>query len=309
MSSPASPATERPKNLGLAESLLFLTVAIWGVNFSVIKFALAELDPLSFNSVRFTAAALTVVSITRLTGRHWSFERRHLPWLIGLALLGNSLYQLLFIFGAARTTADNAALMLGTVPAWVALGGSLTGQEKIRPLGWCGIILSLLGISLIISGADREATFRFGGATLTGDLLVLVATLCWSAYTVLCRHAFRHYGAMTFTSFSILVGSIPLVLLGLPELTRAQASPAAWLAAILSGSLAIGLSYFFWNYGISQMGSARTALYSNFTPVIALGVAWLWLGETLTHRQTVGAALAITGVVLARHATRPTRKR
>lgn len=307
MSSLESNAAE-PSSLRLAEGLLLLTVAIWGVNFSVIKFALAELDPLSFNSVRFTAAALVMLTLARLSGRRWSFERRHLPWLIGLSLLGNSLYQLLFIFGAARTTADNAALMLGTVPAWVALGGSLTGQERIRPLGWCGIALSLLGISLIITGADREATFRFGGATLAGDLLVLVATLCWSAYTVLCRHAFQHYGAMTFTSFSTLVGSVPLVLLGLPELTQAQASPGAWIAAVLSGSLAIGLSYFFWNYGISQMGSARTALYSNFTPVIALGAAWLWLGETLTSRQGVGAALAIFGVILARHATRPVRK-
>lgn len=304
-----SPANSENTRYPLADSLLFLTVAVWGINFSVIKFALAEFGPLAFNSVRFMAAAITVGVVARATGRRWAFDRRHLPWLIGLGLLGNSLYQLLFVFGAARTTADNAALMLGTVPAWVALGGMLTGQEKIRPLGWVGIGLSLLGITMIILGADREAAFRFGGATLTGDLLVLAATLCWATYTLLCRHAFRHYGAMTFTSFSTIVGAAPLIVFGLPELARTEASAEAWAAALLSGTIAIGLAYFIWNYGISKLGSARTALFSNFVPVIALFTAWLWLGETLTRQQGSGAFLAIVGVVLARHATRPAASR
>ena len=272
-----------------------------------MKWALADLAPLTFNAVRFLAAGLLVVVVTRMRGRRWTFERAHWPWLIALGLLGNTVYQVLFIYGADATTADNAALMLATMPVWVSLLGSLAGTEEVRPRGWMGIGLSFLGIACIILGSDRAAHFEFGGATLQGDLLMLVATLCWSAYTMLMRLAVRRYDSLAVTSFCTVVGAVPLVLLGLPDLFGAggQAPPAAFLAAALSGTLAIGLAYFFWNYAISHLGSAHTSFYSNLTPIVALVTAWLWLGETLTVAQGMGAALAISGVVLARRHSRP----
>lgn len=292
----------------LAEALLLATITIWGVNFSVIKVALAELHPLPFNTVRFLAAAFVVVTATWVSGRRWRFAWRHVPWLLGLGLLGNSVYQLLFIFGANLTTADNAALMLATMPAWVAVMGSLARTEEVRTLGWVGVVMSLVGIAFIILGSDREASFRFGGATLRGDLLVLVATGCWAAYTALMRPALRLYDSISVTSFCVAMGSIPNILLGLPALLSpagAEVSILAYGAGIFSGAFAIGLSYFFWNYGIGRLGSARTSLYSNLTPIVALATAWLWLGETLTWQQGVGSVLALLGVVLARKHTRP----
>ncbi len=298
--------------VSLADALLLVTVTIWGVNFSVVKFALAELPPLAFNAVRFLVAAAALALVTRVAGRagagssSWSFERRHYLPLIGLGLLGNTTYQLLFIYGADATSANNAALLLATVPAWVALMGTLAGMERVSPPGWVGVALSLAGIALLILGSDRGAAFRFGGATLGGDVLMLLATLCWSAYTLLTRFMMRHYGALPVTSFSTLVGALPLILLGLPSLVALEAvSAGAWAATVFSGLSAIALAYVFWNYGISHLGSARTALYSNLTPAFALVTAWLWLGETLTPVQAGGALLAIAGTVLARRHTRP----
>ncbi len=297
-----------PKGSGLAtDALLLFTVFVWGVNFSVVKFALSEIPPLAFNTIRFLAASAVLAVAVYASGYRWRIQRRHLPWMIGLGLLGNSLYQILFVLGAAATTADNAALMLGTVPVWVALAGSLAGMERVAAGGWCGIALSLLGLVLIILGADRSAEFRFGGATFEGDALVLLATLCWAAYSLLVRFAMRHYRTMTVTSFCIIVGSLPMILAGLPQVIalRGQAiSVGAWVAAIFSGVLAISLATFFWNVGISRLGSARTTLYSNLVPVFALVTAWLFLGETLTLRQGGGALLAVSGVLLARRYTR-----
>ena len=122
------------------------------------------------------------------------------------------------------------------------------------------------------------------------------------------RPAIQRYGALEATSFCVFAGSLPNILVGIPALlspeTR-EAPAAAWWAALLSGTFAIGLSYFFWNYGIGRLGSARTALYSNFTPIVAMVTAWYFLGETLTLEQALGAMLAIVGVVLARRHTRP----
>ncbi len=290
------------------DGLLLLTAVVWGVNFSVVKFALAEIPPLAFNSVRFLAVILTVGVASRAWGVRWRFRRRHLPYLVGLGLLGNATYQLLFIYGAAQTTADNAALILSTVPVWVALVGSLVKMERVAPIGWLGGGLSFFGIALIILGGDRNAEFHFGGATLLGDVLVLIATFCWAAYTLLVRLAVRHYRSMPVTSFCTTVGAVPLILIGAPELTALdwqQVSIGAWVSAVFSGISSIGIAYFLWNYGISRLGSARTSLYSYLVPVIGLVTAWLWLGETLTPQQGWGALLAMAGVVLARGHTQP----
>ncbi len=298
----------RPSRLTSADALLLFTVFVWGTNFSAVKFGLSELPPLAFNAVRFLCGGTALGVAARVAGQRWHFERRHLPFLICLGLLGNTLYQLLFIFGAAATTADNAALILATVPVWVALGGSLTGLERVEPAGWLGVGLSVAGIATIVLGADRGAGFHFGGASLAGDSLVLLGTFCWSAFTLMGRLAMRYYRPLAVTSFCALVGAVPLVLLGLPELARLDrgaVSPAAWAAAVFSGVFAIGAGTLCWNHGVARLGSARTSLYSNLVPLVALCVAWLALGETLTARQGWGALAAVAGVVLARRHTRP----
>jgi drug/metabolite transporter (DMT)-like permease len=301
-------AQTRSWSLSSADGLLLLTILFWGVNFSVVKFALAAIPPLAFNGLRFVVASSTMLVLALATGHRLNFQRRHLLYLIGLGLLGNTTYQLFFVFGIANTTADNSSLILATVPAWVALIGTLVGVERVQFGGWLGVLLSLLGIALIILGSDRQADFHFGGATLRGDLLILLATLCWSCYTLLSRPLMRHYSSAAVTSFSTLMGTIPLVLVSTPSLVQldwGQVPAIAWLALVVSGIFGIALAYFFWNFGVSRLGSARTSLYSNLVPPVALLTAWLWLGETLTPQQWLGALLALAGVVLARRFTRP----
>lgn len=291
-----------------ADSLLLLTILFWGVNFSVVKFAVNSIPPLLFTALRFMIASSAMYVVARSLGNGLKFQRRHLPYLIGLGLLGNTAYQLFFVFGLANTTADNASLILATVPAWVALVGTLMGTERVEPRGWLGVGLSLAGIGLIILGSNREAEFAFGGPSLLGDGLIMLATLCWSGYTLLSRPIMRHYPSTAVTSFSTLMGTIPLLLLSTPlmfSLEWAAVPGVAWLALTASGLLGIGLAYVFWNYGVSQLGSARTSLYSNLVPPIALLTAWLWLGETMTWPQWLGGLLALIGVVLARRFTYP----
>lgn len=298
----------RVKQLAWADGLLLLTVFFWGVNFSVVKFALADIPPLIFNGFRFMVASATMLILGRMFGYRFNFQRRHWLYLVGLGVLGNTAYQLLFILGIARTTADNSSLLLATVPAWVALFGTLLGVERVAGRGWLGVALSMTGILLIVLGSDRQAELRFGGATLTGDMLVFLATLCWSSYTLAMRPLTRHYSSVVITGASTAIGTIPLLLIPIPGMMTFawETVPlTAWAALVFSGVFGIALAYLFWNNGVSKLGSARTSLYSNLTPAVALITAWLWLGETLSLLQWGGALLTLSGVALARRYTRP----
>jgi drug/metabolite transporter (DMT)-like permease len=67
-----------------------------------------------------------------------------------------------------------------------------------------------------------------------------------------------------------------------------------------AGILAIGVAYLLWYQGVQRIGNARTAAFSNLTPVIALLVAWGWLGERPTVLQVGGAVVVLLGLSLAR---------
>ncbi|UCF37425.1 MAG: EamA family transporter [Acidobacteriota bacterium] len=290
-----------------ADVLLLVTATLWGVNFSIVKFALSGIPPLAFNSIRFAVATVTMLLVAKSLGKEIKVRRRDLPYLIGLGLIGNTAYQILFIFGIAHTTAENSSLILATSPALVALMGSAAGVEKVSSKGWFGIGLSLAGILLIISGSDRAAQVHLGGPSLKGDLLILAGTICWSCYTLLVRPLTRRYPSTTVTTVSTAAGTIPLALIATPTLVTLEwreVPSSAWLALVFSGIFSIALSYFFWNHGVTKLGSTRTSIYSNLCIPVALFTAWMWLGESLTTTQWWGTVLAIGGVMLARRFTR-----
>jgi drug/metabolite transporter (DMT)-like permease len=274
---------------------------IWGVNFPVIKSALSELEPLAFNALRFPLASLVLFLILRSRGRLFMPSGADLPRLIGLGILGNVVYQLLFIYGLQGTLAGNASLLLATTPMWTTLLSSVAGHEAIPPRLWLGLAGTIVGIGLVVLGGSAQVSL--GGETLRGDLLTLVASLVWSSYTVLARRYIHRYGSLPVTAWTLWIGTVPLVLLGVPQLRATELgalSPGAWVGVVYAGTLAVGLAYLLWNRGVRRLGNARTALHSNLVPVVALVAAWALIGERPTAPQVVGALIIIGGVSLAR---------
>ena len=301
-------ASTAGRKFGGTDLLLLLTAVMWGTNFSVLKVGLADVSPLLFAVGRFVLALAMLLPLAWLTGSSLRIEPRLWPRLIGVGLLGNSLYMLLFVHGAARTSADNAALILATVPVWVVIITSATGTERVTPRGWCGVGLSLAGVVGIVVGSDAGTDLEFGGPGLVGDLLVLLATWAWSGYSVLVRPLVERCSPVSITVLATAVGTVPLVLLALPLVPLAQilsVPSRGWTTLTISALIGIVLPYLFWNQGIRRLGSARTSLYSYLVPPIALVVAGIWLGETLAPAQLLGAALVLVGVVMARQSVRP----
>jgi drug/metabolite transporter (DMT)-like permease len=108
---------------------------------------------------------------------------------------------------------------------------------------------------------------------------------------------------MPVTAWTLWVGTPVLVILGWPELDGVDLAGlglATWLSIVYAGVLAISLAYLLWNLGIRRLGNARTAVYSNLVPVVALAAAWLALGERPTPLQLAGAAVILAGLTLTR---------
>jgi drug/metabolite transporter (DMT)-like permease len=286
---------------GLTYFALAVLILVWASNFSVVKFALRDMSPLAFNGLRFTIASLLLWVIVKAGGRTTVIDRRHWPALIGLGVLGNTIYQVLFIFGIDWTLAGNASLMLAATPIFTTLLSIAFRQERVGLMAWAGVVISVVGIALVVWGGAGAVTFAAG--TVRGDLTVLAAAAAWSAYTVGSSPLVRRYGALPVTAVTMWIGGLGLLIVSVPSFLEqdwAAVRPSAWLALLYSGAFAIALAYFIWYYSIRQIGNTRTAVYSNFIPIVALVIAWLTLGETPTWVQLLGAGGVVSGTVLVR---------
>lgn len=280
---------------------LLLVTLIWGVNFSVVKSGLEAIPPLAFNALRFPLAGVVLLVLLRMRGPLTLPDRSDVPRIVGLGLLGNVVYQLFFIYGIDRTLAGNASLLLSTTPAWAIVLATLRGQEQPGWRAWTGVAATVAGMVAVVLGG--RAKVALGGATLTGDLLAAGGAVIWAVYTVESRDLIRRYGALRLTAWTLWSGGIVLVAIGLPAVadTGLATLPAgAWLEVGFAGVFAIAVAYLLWYRGVGQVGSTRTAVYSNVVPVVALAVAWAWLGEQPTWLQALGAVVVIGGMTLAR---------
>lgn len=272
------------------------------MNFSVIKVALTELHPLAFNGLRFPIAALVLFVLLRSRrGPRPPIRKEDWPLLFALGVLGNVGYQLLFIYGLDATLAGNAAILLATTPVWTTLFATVLGHERPPLATWVGIVATLAGMVLVVAGGARTLELR--SEALVGDLMMVAAAVVWSAYTVGGRNLTRRYGALRVTAWTLWIGTVGLVAMGLPHLVRIRLSGISWVAwagVAYAGVFALGIAYTLWYAGVRRLGSSTTAIYSNLVPVVALGVAWVWLGEAPSWIQLMGAGSVIAGVTVAR---------
>jgi len=288
------PALERyGTELGLAGMIL-----IWGVNFAVVKRALEVFDPLGFNALRYLLASIFVYAVLRSRGRLRMPRREDVPRVLVTGLLGNFIYQMAFILGLDRTRAGNASLLLALVPIFILLLSRKSEPNQGLAV-WAGVILSVCGVALVSGSALRVE----GVDTLLGDLLLLGAALVWALYTVGVRPLLSGYGSIQATAWTLWAGGAAIFIAGVPSLIRqdwASVDGVAWVGLFYSAVLSIGLAYLLWYRGVEKIGGARTAVYSNLTPVVALATGWIWLGESLSPLGFVGAAMVLIGLMTVR---------
>lgn len=292
---------------GATDLSLLLMALIWGVNYTSVKYGTGLVAPLAFNGVRVTLAAVSLVVVAQVARAWFGIEREGWPArrdaiaLFLLGTLGNGVYQILFVEGIARTRAGDAALLISASPAFIAIIGRLRGTERVARRGVVGIGLSILGMGLVVAGTADTGASR--SATLLGDSLLLISSLCWSVYTVYLQPYTHRVGGIHLSALTMIGGMVPLLIVAAPSMvaTNWGALPLlAWGSVAYSGLFALVIAYLFWYHGVRVLGPTRTAMYSNLQPVFALAVAWLVLGEGITGWEIAGAASIITGLLLTR---------
>lgn len=292
------------------DALLLLMALIWGTNYSIVKHAFAEVDPQAFNAVRmliascvFLAIIVGVRRVSRRVPRDIFFTpapitRRDWLHLAALGLVGHFMYQYFFIGGLARTTVANSSLMLAATPVVIALVSAAIGQERIGRLHWLGAALSVAGIYVVVGQG-----MALGSSTLAGDLMMFVAVCCWAVYTLGARQLMLRHSPVGVTGFSMAIGTaiyVPVMLRNVLAVDWTAIGAGTWMALVYSALFALCVAYTIWYVAVREIGSARTSVYSNLVPIVAMLTAVVFLGEEMTTGRLLGAAAVLIGVALTR---------
>jgi drug/metabolite transporter (DMT)-like permease len=269
---------------------------IWGSTYLTIHIAIETIPALLMSGARFILAGLLLLAFShrpgapreRLTLIHWRSAL-----IIGgcLLLFGNGGVA----WGEQYLPSGFVALIIATVPLWMALFSPAFGGRWINWTAAIGIALGLAGIVLLVRPG--------GGAGHWQTLVVLLAPLLWALGSLYARDAPAPRQPLTAVGMEMIAGGALLSLAGVAtgELGHVHfgnvsfASVAAFIYLVLIGAL-VGYVAYIWLLHHVSVTAASTYAFVN--PVVAVALGAIVLGEAVTPLTLVAAALIVGAVVL-----------
>ena len=249
-----------------------------------LAFATGNADAMSYTGVRLAAGAITLAVL--LAVRSGAMPKISGSWPGAAALLG---YALFFSIAYLLLGAGTGALILFATVQIGILGWAVLRGDRPGVLEWIGLAIAFGALVYLVSPG-------LVAPHPVGTLLMVVAGLCWAAYTLLGRGS-QSPLADTAGNF-IRTVPVALVLIVAGALTHGI-SPLAALYAIGSGAFASGLGYAIWYAVLPKLTRTRAAIIQLTVPAIAAAGGVLLLSEALTARLLIASIGIIGGVAFA----------
>lgn len=285
---------------GFAVLALIVAGCSWGIGFPLGKLALREMDASQLVLLRFTVAAIAAAPFALASAEARALFRSPAVIVAGV------FYGLAFLMqfeGLAGVSVTLAALLVGAMPAMIAVCARLMGERQTR-LAWAGVAGATLGAGFIAGRPD-------GGSTPLGIALSLLSLVVFMGWLVAIKRAPKPPTPMTIPAVTVIIAALtilPLAFLlhGPPKL---DVSLQAWAGVVGQGLFSTLLATAAWQFGASRVGSTAAGVFINIEPLMGAVIGVTLFGDRMSLGLILGGALILIGsvtVVLGeRNATSP----
>ena len=275
---------------------------IWGSTWFFIKIGLEDLPPLSFAGLRFVVAVAVILLM--LAALKIPFPKQKREWLLILptGLLTFGLNYALVFWGESQISSGLAAVLQSTIPVFGLIFAKFYLPDE--QIGWRKVFAIFLGLAGV--AAIFYEQLQISGFWALMGCIALVVSAASAAYAnVLVKNYGVEIHPLSLTAGQMIVGVLPLFLSGLIFEGNPMNFHWTWRAVLCVVYLAIvGSILAFWLYYwvMSRIEATKAMMIAFDTPIIAVVIGWLALGEKLPQQTALGGALVLAsvGMVLIR---------
>jgi drug/metabolite transporter (DMT)-like permease len=285
----------------LAYTLLLACCLFWGFQQVLIKATVVSVPPVFQAALRFAGATALLWlwcrwrGVALFAGDTNTRDDSLRPGLLAGALFAAE-FACLYI-ALQHTGASRATVFLYTSPFWVAaLLPLLVRTERLRPMQWLGLACAFGAVVFAFGDGLRGSSVSW-----VGDTLALAAGMFWGLTTVLIRAStLARVSAEKLLFYQVAVSAVtlPLLSLYLGENWHVQWSVFTIISMLVQTVVGAFASYLTWMWLLGRYPAARMSAFVFLTPVVALVLGTLWLGETFTTTLLLAVALVGAGIVL-----------
>jgi drug/metabolite transporter (DMT)-like permease len=284
---------------------LLTATALWAGNAISGRLLVGSVSPITLSAVRWGLAALLLLPLgwrVFMPGSAlWQNKKRFL--LLGLFGVGS--YNVLLYLALQTSTAINVTLIGASMPIWMLFIGAVFYQVKPSFLQMIGAIVSLLGVSIVLTRGDLATLLSM--QMVVGDLLIMLATILWAFYSwMLSRPGSSSERQWPWAEFLMAQVTVGLLWTGFFDSFEIAAGHAYidlnWWTGSLIVFVAIGpslIAYRCWGLGVNGAGPTVAAFFANFIPLFTALLSAAMLGEPPQLFHGLAFALIVAGIAIS----------
>ena len=280
-------------------ALAFFAMLFWGMSFVWIKIVYQYYDPLTTIFIRLIISSALLLLLAWIMKIRIIPERKDFKAFLFLAFLEPFIYYIGESFGIQRVSSSVAAIMIATIPIVTPVFAYLKLKERLSLMNFIGIFVSFAGILLMIFKKDLSLEY-----SLIGILLLLVAVIAGAYYTIQLKPLSSKYSPITIIINMNIIGAVYFLpfFLYFDYHDFIQVTPNTELITALAELILFSsiMALVFFVKVVERIGPSKTAVFTNFIPVVTVIAAWFLLpDEVITVKMLIGIFIVTVGVFVA----------
>ena len=288
------------------KAAIFLCFAslFWSGNFIVGRLSSVEdlVSPLSLSFYRWVIALIILTPFCLKNALVDLPLLKKQPGMVFLIILtGPTLFNTLTYIGLTATTVINSLLVISTTPMLIILLNKLIYKNQTNLFQMLGVILSLIGVSYVITKGNYQNIFD--SKFYSGDLFILLAVISWALYSIFLKKNETGVSGFSFLYLSFVFTVILLLPVYLYDVIIQNNfivfDHKTLLVIGYTGTLPSILSYICWNTGVALIGPNKSGPFLHLMPIFGGILAYLVFQETLQSYHYAGILSVIVGIMIA----------